>query len=67
MDKQHHGGSQDQIEEHSLPGTNQTGKGRGDREEQREAKDERETMEEEEQEHSLPGTNQAGKDMPEYE
>jgi hypothetical protein len=58
------GAKQDQLEEHSLPGTNQAGKGissceKNDQENRpgggdAEHKDQLE-------EHSLPGTNQAGK------
>jgi hypothetical protein len=33
MENDDHGGKQDQLEEHSLPGTNQTGKGPGSCEE----------------------------------
>jgi hypothetical protein len=51
MAHENEGGKQEQIKEHSLPGTNQAGKGPGSCEE-----DEKEI-----EEHSLPGTNQAGK------
>ena len=52
------------LEEHSLPGTNQAGKGPGSREENDQqngpsgAKSQHQRQLEE---HSLPGTNQAGK------
>lgn len=59
-----HSGKQDQLEEHSLPGTNQAGKGpdaweKGDhRNGQGGSTSQHQTHLEE---HSLPGTNQAGK------
>ena len=53
-----HDRRQDALEKHSLPGTNQAGKGPGsvERDEQQETPDEEQLRE-----HSLPGTNQAGK------
>jgi hypothetical protein len=62
MENENHDGKQDQLEEHSLPGTNQAGKGpaTGEKNDQQNrpggqgANDQLE-------EHSLPGTNQAGK------
>ncbi|HVH26723.1 MAG TPA: hypothetical protein VM818_08190 [Vicinamibacterales bacterium] len=63
MENEEHGGKKDQLEEHSLPGTNQAGKEPsscektdlenrpgGGSEDQDQLED-----------HSLPGTNQAGK------
>ena len=54
---------QAELEDHSLPGTNQAGKGPGAREDGNEdQKPADETPEEKPlYEHSLPGTNQAGK------
>jgi hypothetical protein len=64
MENKDHGGKEDQLEEHSLPGTHQAGKGPGSREqndhENRPAGAEAEHQEQLE-EHSLPGTNQAGR------
>ncbi len=64
MENKDHGGEQDQLEEHSLPGTNQAGKGPGSGEqndqEKRPGGAEAEHQEQLE-EHSLPGTNQAGR------
>jgi len=64
MADEDHSSHPDQLEEHSLPGTNQAGK-------EADSSDEcdlavrpgRETSRQQEQleEHSLPGTNQAGK------
>ena len=67
MENQDHGGKQDQLEEHSLPGTNQAGKGPGSGE-----KSDQENgpgaggaeHQDQLEEHSLPGTNQAGKGLP---
>jgi hypothetical protein len=64
MENEDHGGKQDQLEEHSLPGTNQAGKGPGPSE-----KNDQENRpggggaqhQDQLEEHSLPGTNQAGK------
>jgi len=64
MKNQEHSGKQDQLEKHSLPGTNQAGKARRPSEETgqegtpgRAAPQHQDGVEE----HSLPGTNQAGK------
>jgi hypothetical protein len=58
-----HGRKQDQLEKHSLPGTNQAGKGaescEKDEKENRPGRGGRSISTTEE--HSLPGTNQAGK------
>ena len=64
MNNEDHGGKQDQLEEHSLPGTNQAGKGPSANEE-----NDQENRpggggpqhQDQLKEHSLPGTNQAGK------
>ena len=64
MENEDHGGKQDQLEEHSLPGTNQAGKGPSSCE-----KNDEENRpggggaqhQDQLEEHSLPGTNQAGK------
>jgi hypothetical protein len=61
--QQHRRDAPDPLEDHSLPGTNQTGKGPGDAEEQEERRA-TEELPEPLEEHSLPGTNQAGKDVP---
>ena len=57
-------GEQDQLEEHSLPGTNQAGKGPSSSvetdQEHRPGNGGHEHQDQLE-EHSLPGTNQAGK------
>lgn len=53
MANRDHGGKQDPIDKHSLPGTNQAGK-------RPEPCDEND-HENKPDEHSLPGTNQAGK------
>ena len=59
-----HRGTKDQLEAHSLPGTNQAGKGPGSRE-KHDHEDRPGGAEPQEQKqlekHSLPGTNQAGK------
>jgi hypothetical protein len=64
MENKDHGGKQDQLEEHTFPGTNQAGKGPGSGEqndqENRPGGAEAEHQEQLE-EHSLPGTNQAGR------
>lgn len=65
MENTKHGRKQDQLEEHSLPGTNQAEKGPGSCDEN----DEENTPgrrgathpQDQLEEHSLPGTNQAGK------
>jgi hypothetical protein len=65
MGNDDHGGKQDQLEEHSLPGTHQAGKGPGTCEETDQENgpglDEPQQQDQIE-EHSLPGTNQAGKE-----
>jgi hypothetical protein len=64
MENRHHGGKQDQLEEHSLPGTHQAGKGPGtsDENDTESRPGGGETQNEDQLEgHSLPGTNQAGK------
>ena len=63
MGHEDHGGEQEQLEEHSLPGTNQAGKGPGSSETtNRENSPSSEGHDKEQlEEHSLPGTNQAGK------
>ena len=59
-----HGGTQEPLQEHSLPGTNQAGKGSDSAEKTDDGavpsggRLQRTTQHEE---HSLPGTNQAGK------
>ena len=64
MENEDRGGKQDQLEDHSLPGTNQAGKGPGspekNDEENRPCGGEAEDQDQLE-DHSLPGTNQAGK------
>ena len=61
MEDKDHDGKQDQLDEHSLPGTNQAGKGPGSCEENdQENGPGRETQHPDQlDEHSLPGTNQA--------
>jgi hypothetical protein len=64
MENEDHGGKQDQLQEHSLPGTNQAGKGPSSCEKNdQENKPGVEVSEHQDQleGHSLPGTNQAGK------
>jgi hypothetical protein len=66
MENKNHGDKQDQLDEHSLPGINQAGKGPGSREKNdQESKRGSEGSQHQHQhqleEHSLPGTNQAGK------
>jgi len=59
-----HGGSPDQLEEHSLPGTNQAGKGPDacDTNDQAGRPTTGGAQQEDQlEEHSLPGTDQAGK------
>ena len=74
MENEDHGGKQDQLEEqleeHSLPGTNQAGKGPGSSEDNDQENRpggeaaHQDQLEEQLEEHSLPGTNQAGKPLP---
>ena len=64
MEKEDQRGEQRHLEEHSLPGTNQAGKGPGSRQENdQENRVDGEGSQHQRQleEHSLPGTNQAGK------
>ena len=64
MQNEHDGTKRDQLQEHSLPGTNQAGKGPGSSEQddrQKKAGEEAADTQEQLDEHSLPGTNQAGK------
>jgi hypothetical protein len=64
MANEEHGARQDQLEKHSLPGTNQAGKGPGKpgSEDEAENPPARGAHEQDQLEkHSLPGTNQAGK------
>ena len=63
MEREEHGG-EEQLEEHSLPGTNQAGKEAASCEEKDDKKRSGSATEHQEQleEHSLPGTNQAGKE-----
>jgi hypothetical protein len=65
MENDDHGGKQDQLEEHSLPGTNQAGKGpasSGEEHDQENRPVGRKAPHQDQlEEHSLPGTNQAGK------
>jgi hypothetical protein len=63
MDCDDHGGKQHQLEEHSLPGTNQAGKGPASREDSDQENTPGRTPQHRDrlEEHSLPGTNQAGK------
>jgi hypothetical protein len=61
-----HRGKKDQLEAHSLPGTNQAAKGPGSREKRdQESKPSGAKSQRQEQleKHSLPGTNQAGKGL----
>jgi hypothetical protein len=70
MEHERDGGKQDKqdrLEEHSLPGTNQAGKGPGSSEENDQENQESgpgdtgSQHQDQLEEHSLPGTNQAGK------
>ncbi len=64
MEKKSHGGTQDQLEDHSRPGTNQAGKrpNSDEKTDDRKRVDGRRTPHQaHREEHSLPGTNQAGK------
>ena len=57
------GDSQEPLEEHSLPGTNQAGKGPGasDDDDQESGPNGEAAGQDPLEDHSLPGTNQAGK------
>ena len=61
MDNEKRSRNEEQLLAHSLPGTNQAGKGADDEErphrDQRKRNDDQEHLDA----HSLPGTNQAGK------
>jgi len=59
MENQDQDSKQEQLVEHSLPGTNQAGKGAKNDHERKPAG--RTENRHELEEHSLPGTNQAGK------
>ena len=60
MEDKDHGRKQDQLDEHSLPGTNQVGKGPGSCEKNDENRPGGGTQHPDPlDEHSLPGTNQA--------
>jgi hypothetical protein len=63
MEDKEHGGRQAQLNEHSLPGTNQAGKelGREGNDQENRPRDGGAQHQDELEEHSLPGTNQAGK------
>ena len=64
MEDKDHGGKQDQLNEHSLPGTNQAGKewGSCERNDQENRPGGGGAQHQDRLEkHSLPGTNQAGK------
>ena len=64
MENGDHRDKQDQLEKHSLPGTNQAGKGPGsyEKNDQENRPDGGGTQHQDQrEEHSLPGTNQAGK------
>ena len=63
MGNEDHGGKREQIDAHSIPGTNQAGKGPGSCEKtDRENSPSGEGQHKDQlEEHSLPGTNQAGK------
>jgi hypothetical protein len=70
MENEDHDGKQEQLEEHSLPGTNQARKGPSSCE-----KNDQENRpggvgaqhQDQLEEHSLPGTNQAGKEPGSFE
>ena len=65
MENEDHGAKQEQIEEHSLPGTNQAGKGPSSCEDDQENRPGGGAQHQDQlEEHSLPGTNQAGKEAP---
>jgi hypothetical protein len=57
-----HGNNQDQLEHHSLPGTNQAGKGPEPSEDNQKNRPDGEEPQGQDhlEAHSLPGTNQAG-------
>jgi hypothetical protein len=64
MDHEDRGADQEQLEKHSLPGTNQAGKGPGSCEDHATedgSADLQGGRQDQLEEHSLPGTNQAGK------
>ena len=63
MEDKDRGGKQDQLEDHSLPGTNQAGKGPDscDETDQKSRADSASQYQTRLEKHSLPGTNQAGK------
>jgi hypothetical protein len=64
MENEDRRGKRDQLDEHSLPGTNQAGKGPGSCEQNDQEKRRGGAGAEHQdqvEEHSLPGTNQAGK------
>lgn len=63
MEDEDRGGKQDQLDEHSLPGTHQAGKGPGacEGDDQENRPDGAGPHQERLEKHSLPGTNQAGK------
>lgn len=64
MANQDPGDRQDPLEEHSLPGTNQAGKGPGSSDgddQENKPRGGKATDQDQLEDHSLPGTNQAGK------
>ena len=64
MDHENRSANEEQLEKHSLPGTNQAGKGPGscESDETDDGPVGREGRQQDQlEEHSLPGTNQAGK------
>ena len=72
MENRGQGDTQDQLEQHSLPGTNQAGKGpeKNDQEsrpgggaEHQDQHGDLGDKQDQLEEHSLPGTNQAGKEV----
>ena len=66
MKHDNHGGKPDQLEEHSLPGTNQAGKGPGSPETgtpKNAPRGAESPPQGQLENHSLPGTNQAGKGL----
>jgi hypothetical protein len=63
MGDKDHGGKRDQLNEHSLPGTNQAGKGPGSCEEndpENKPGGGGAQHQDQPEKHSLPGSNQAG-------
>ena len=64
MERERDGGTEDQLEEHSLPGTNQAGKEASSCEENDQENSAGGSAQHQGQleKHSLPGTNQAGKE-----